>query len=246
MRRLETRRSRWERLSVLAFDAFDRVAKVGEGRVECPWKPHNGVPASAAVAVFEPGDVFDTDADAVGKLLLCEPGVMAELAQRSAEGPMVLGVVGLVSRRGIWRPAIVEAVEATREVPTFHVFASEWFERQTLEGGRRGNRLSAAAITLSIATRSRSSICADRLFILIPRCDVRRALRGMVAQSARQVRPVAFRGGSDKPAFARPERRTWRLLGRSLDSNGQQAPLRDLSPGRRNRSSPIESALLGA
>ncbi|HEV3047799.1 MAG TPA: hypothetical protein VGY13_10615 [Solirubrobacteraceae bacterium] len=47
-------------------------------------------------------------------------------------------------RRGIWRPAVVEVVEAPREVPTFHVFASEWFERQTLEGGRRGNGLSAA------------------------------------------------------------------------------------------------------
>jgi integrase len=47
-------------------------------------------------------------------------------------------------RRGIWRPAVVEVVEAPREVPTFHVFASEWFERQTLEGGRRGSGLSAA------------------------------------------------------------------------------------------------------
>jgi integrase len=47
-------------------------------------------------------------------------------------------------RRGIWRPAVVETVEPPRDVPTFHVFASEWFERQTLEGGRRGSRLSAA------------------------------------------------------------------------------------------------------
>jgi integrase len=47
-------------------------------------------------------------------------------------------------RRGTWRPAVIEAVEAPREVPTFHVFASEWFERQTLEGGRRGSGLGAA------------------------------------------------------------------------------------------------------
>jgi integrase len=47
-------------------------------------------------------------------------------------------------RRGIWRPAVVEVVEPPREVPTFHVFASEWFERQTIEGGRRGTGLSAA------------------------------------------------------------------------------------------------------
>jgi integrase len=45
-------------------------------------------------------------------------------------------------RRSIWRPQVVEPVRAPQEVPTFHVFASEWFERQTLEGGRRGEGLS--------------------------------------------------------------------------------------------------------
>jgi len=44
-------------------------------------------------------------------------------------------------RRGIWRPPVVEVVQAPREVPTFHVFASEWFERQKVEGGRRGKGL---------------------------------------------------------------------------------------------------------
>jgi integrase len=34
------------------------------------------------------------------------------------------------------------APQAPREVPTFHVFASEWFERQKVEGGRRGEGLS--------------------------------------------------------------------------------------------------------
>jgi len=47
-------------------------------------------------------------------------------------------------RRGIWRPPVVEVVQAPREVPTFHVFASEWFERQKVEGGRRGGGLSEA------------------------------------------------------------------------------------------------------
>jgi len=45
-------------------------------------------------------------------------------------------------RRGIWRPALVETVDAPREVPTFHEFATEWFERQKIEGGRRGEGLS--------------------------------------------------------------------------------------------------------
>lgn len=47
-------------------------------------------------------------------------------------------------RRGIWRPAQREPVEAPRDVPTFHEFASEWFERQRLEGGRHGGGLTKA------------------------------------------------------------------------------------------------------
>jgi integrase len=45
-------------------------------------------------------------------------------------------------RRGIWRPVLVDVVEAPREITTFHEFASEWFERQKIEGGRRGDGLS--------------------------------------------------------------------------------------------------------
>jgi integrase len=45
-------------------------------------------------------------------------------------------------RRGIWRPAVVEVVQAPRETPSFHEFASEWFERQKVEGGRSGKGLS--------------------------------------------------------------------------------------------------------
>jgi len=50
-------------------------------------------------------------------------------------------------RRGIWRPVVhAEPVAAPRECPTFHEFASEWFERQRLEGGRRGGGLTAAGV----------------------------------------------------------------------------------------------------
>jgi len=45
-------------------------------------------------------------------------------------------------RRGEWQPPA--DVEAPREVPTFHVFASEWLEAKRAEGGRRGTGLSAA------------------------------------------------------------------------------------------------------
>jgi integrase len=49
-------------------------------------------------------------------------------------------------RRAIWRPQVAEAVEAPRAVPSFHEFASEWFDRQRIEGGSRGHGLSAAAV----------------------------------------------------------------------------------------------------
>jgi integrase len=42
--------------------------------------------------------------------------------------------------RGRWQP--LDRVEPAREIPSFHQFASEWFERQKAEGGRRGEGLS--------------------------------------------------------------------------------------------------------
>jgi hypothetical protein len=45
-------------------------------------------------------------------------------------------------RRGEWQPAA--QIVPPREVPTFHVFASEWFEGKRTEGGRRGNGLTEA------------------------------------------------------------------------------------------------------
>lgn len=45
-------------------------------------------------------------------------------------------------RRGIWQPTAPPVVEAPRQMPTFHEFATEWYERQTIEGGRRGDGLS--------------------------------------------------------------------------------------------------------
>lgn len=49
-------------------------------------------------------------------------------------------------RRGIWQPPAPPVVEAPRQGPTFHEFASEWFERQKVEGGRRGSGLSPASV----------------------------------------------------------------------------------------------------
>lgn len=49
-------------------------------------------------------------------------------------------------RRGIWRPTTEAVAAEPREMPTFHEFASEWFERQKLEGGQRGRGLSPKGI----------------------------------------------------------------------------------------------------
>jgi integrase len=49
--------------------------------------------------------------------------------------------------RGLWRPAEAAPVAAApRECPTFHEYATEWFERQKLEGGRRAGGLSPAGV----------------------------------------------------------------------------------------------------
>jgi integrase len=46
-------------------------------------------------------------------------------------------------RRGIWRPPVApEPAPAPREIPTFHRFATDWYERQKVEGGRKGTGLS--------------------------------------------------------------------------------------------------------
>jgi hypothetical protein len=47
-------------------------------------------------------------------------------------------------RRGEWRPPAEPEPVEVREVPTFRVFASEWFEAKRTEGGHHGTGLSPA------------------------------------------------------------------------------------------------------
>jgi len=45
-------------------------------------------------------------------------------------------------RRGLWRPPEPPApIEVPAETPTFHEFASRWFEQRKIEGGRHGKGL---------------------------------------------------------------------------------------------------------
>jgi integrase len=46
-------------------------------------------------------------------------------------------------RLGIWQPPAVE-LEESREVPTFWAFATDWFAKQSAEGGRDGSGLTKA------------------------------------------------------------------------------------------------------
>jgi hypothetical protein len=42
-------------------------------------------------------------------------------------------------RRGIWQPPTdPQPVSEPRQVPTFHEFASEWFDGQKVAGARKG------------------------------------------------------------------------------------------------------------
>jgi integrase len=50
-------------------------------------------------------------------------------------------------RRGIWEPPAPVNVPEPRTMPTFHEFASEWFDARRLEGGRKGEGLSPAGVT---------------------------------------------------------------------------------------------------
>jgi integrase len=68
-------------------------------------------------------------------------------------------------RRGIWLPPVEDSSpEPPREIPTFHEFASEWFARQKVEGGRRGRGLSPASVaTLEwVLSRHLLPVFADR------------------------------------------------------------------------------------
>jgi hypothetical protein len=66
----------------------------------------------------------------------CEPEWTAARADEPLRDTMAL------VRAGRWQPP--ERVEAPREIPTFHEFASEWFARQSAEGGRNGDGLTDA------------------------------------------------------------------------------------------------------
>lgn len=82
---------------------------------------------------------------ALGKRQFVHLGYTSEGWTR-ARGEQELANVLADVRRGIWLPPPDPAAAAmsAREVPTFHEFASEWFEAQKLEGGRNGDGLTAA------------------------------------------------------------------------------------------------------
>ena len=49
-------------------------------------------------------------------------------------------------------------VEDGREIPTFEEFAAQWFERQTVEGGRAGTGLAAKTLSARISPANPKSL----------------------------------------------------------------------------------------
>lgn len=102
--------------------------------------------ASDAAPRYGPGDrgrsaTFGLRFRAYGKREYVTLGTAEEGWTRAKTQTELQNVLADV-RRGIWQPPVVEVVQAPRAMPTFHEFASEWFERQKVEGGRRGDGLS--------------------------------------------------------------------------------------------------------
>jgi integrase len=77
--------------------------------------------------------VFALRFRAYGKRYYVTLGSTAEGWSRPRADEELANVLADV-RRGIWRPHEPEPVEPPAEIPTFHVFASEWFESRRQEG----------------------------------------------------------------------------------------------------------------
>lgn len=80
---------------------------------------------------------------ALGRRQFVHVGYAADGVTR-AQAERELAFVLEQVRRGEWQPPA--EVEPAREIPTFHVAASEWFAAKKDEGGRRGRGLSEKAI----------------------------------------------------------------------------------------------------
>jgi integrase len=97
-------------------------------------------------------------------------------------------------RRGIWQPP-ADPVAATepREVPTFHEFASEWFEAQKLEGGRNGKGLTpsgAADLEWRLSVHLLPTFATKRLDAITVE-DVDRYRRSKVTEAERRRAAIA-------------------------------------------------------
>jgi integrase len=86
--------------------------------------------------------VFELRFRANGQRRFQRLGTPAEGWTREKAEAALRHVLADVERR-IWQPPIPEPVEETREVPSFHRFATDWLERAVVEGGRRGGGLTA-------------------------------------------------------------------------------------------------------
>lgn len=74
---------------------FNLGCKIADRSVQCACEPHGSVPTYASLAALDPRDVGQVDPHASGQLTLCDPGAVAQLAERSSENDLIsLGVWG--------------------------------------------------------------------------------------------------------------------------------------------------------
>lgn len=71
------------------FNVVDRIAKIGEARVECHQHPPEGAPADIELSALHPGDVRVVGARTRADLALRQARPFTERTQRSAEDELV-------------------------------------------------------------------------------------------------------------------------------------------------------------
>jgi integrase len=149
-------------------------------------------------------------------------------------------------RRGVWQPpAPLEPPAEPRQVPTFHEFASEWFEAQKLEGGRTGEGLTsagAADLEWRLCSHLLPAFASKRLDQITVE-DVDRYRRAKVQEAERRRvaaakgKPLRDRGGRVlRPLSVTSINKTLVTLGAILDAAlDYELVTRNVAKGRRRR-----------
>jgi integrase len=119
-------------------------------------------------------------------------------------------------RRGMWRPPPDPSdTQPPRDMPTFHEFASDWFQAQKLEGGRNGRGLTAAGaadLQWRLCSHLLPTFAAQRLDEITIE-DVDRYRQAKVREAERRRHAIA----AGRPPRDRDGRLLWPLSTTSIN-----------------------------